>query len=389
MLAILTTHPIQYQVPVWRELARRGVPLEVWYMSEMGAGRYHDKGFARDISWDIDLLGGYRSRVLPMRTAGADTASFRGLRLGALDLSSAAALLINGWFPQAYWQAASQAFRARVPVLLRAETNLMQQPPWWKRAVRRGALTWLLRRVAVALPIGRANRAFYEHHGVSADRMIASPYCVDNHWFASAAAVAHDGRPSPRDRWNIPPDAACFLFSGKLIPSKRVHDLIEAFLRDGGGPRHLLIAGDGELGADLERRARASVRGGRSITFAGFLSQRDMPAAYAAADCLVLPSDRRETWGLVVNEAMACGLPALVSDEVGCGPDLIDPSRTGDVFPVGDIAALAGLLDAWSDRARCERARRAVLERIDAYSIARAADGIAAAAERTAAAQVG
>ena len=367
MLAILTTHPVQYQVPIWRELARRGVPHEVWYMSDEGAGRYHDRGFGRDISWDVDLLSGYRHRLVPMRSAGADMRAFRGLRLKPLDFTSAGALLINGWFPQAYWQAASQAFRAGVPVLLRAETNLLQAPVWWKRAVRARALAWLLRRVAVALPIGRANRALYERYGVPAERMIASPYCVDNAAFAAAAARADLA--AARRRWSVPADAACFLFAGKLIPPKRAGDLIEAFARTlDGGPCHLLFVGDGELRGDLERHAAAAARPGRTISFAGFLSQREMPAAYAAADCLVLPSDRRETWGLVVNEAMACGLPALVSDGVGCGPDLVEPGITGDVFPAGTVGALSALLARWSDRARCRGAR--------------AADGIAAAAGR-------
>jgi glycosyltransferase involved in cell wall biosynthesis len=80
------------------------------------------------------------------------------------------------------------------------------------------------------------------------------------------------------------------------------------------------------------------------VTFAGFLNQTEIVKAYLAADCLVLPSDYGETWGLVVNEAMACGLPAIVSDRVGCGPDLIIDGVTGYIFPFGDITALAGKL---------------------------------------------
>jgi glycosyltransferase involved in cell wall biosynthesis len=108
-----------------------------------------------------------------------------------------------------------------------------------------------------------------------------------------------------------------------------------------------LMVGDGPLRQACEELARTT---NAPIHFAGFLNQSKMPAAYAAADVLVLPSDGGETWGLVVNEAMASGKPCLVSDHVGCGPDLIIPGETGDVFPLGDIAALASLLGSYAER---------------------------------------
>ena len=102
---------------------------------------------------------------------------------------------------------------------------------------------------------------------------------------------------------------------------------------------HLLFVGAGALECSLRTAAADS---GISCSFAGFLNQTEIPNAYAATDCLVLPSDSGETWGLVVNEAMACGLPAIVSDRVGCREDLIVEGITGHSFPFGDIPALAG-----------------------------------------------
>ena len=77
-----------------------------------------------------------------------------------------------------------------------------------------------------------------------------------------------------------------------------------------------------------------------NASFAGFLNQSEISRAYVAADCLVLPSDAQETWGLVVNEAMASGLPSIVSNACGCVEDLIEPIRPDLSYPVGDIAAL-------------------------------------------------
>src|SRR5207248_1690512 len=120
-----------------------------------------------------------------------------------------------------------------------------------------------------------------------------------------------------------------------------------------GAQAHVLVVGDGEL--MTEARALAA-RERLPLTFAGFLNQTEIVGAYVAADCLVLPSDTGETWGLVVNEAMACGIPAIVSDQVGCGPDLVSDSVTGAMFPMGDIDALARcLIDFSADPQRLRR----------------------------------
>src|SRR5439155_13243227 len=129
-------------------------------------------------------------------------------------------------------------------------------------------------------------------------------------------------------------DSTVVLFAGKFIALKRPLDFIRAVA---GAPVAGLMAGDGPLRGECEALARTL---GANIRFTGFLNQREIAGAYSAADALVLPSDQ-ETWGMVVNEAMSCGLPCIVSDSVGCGPDLIEPSKTGFIFPTGNTGALA------------------------------------------------
>jgi len=155
-------------------------------------------------------------------------------------------------------------------------------------------------------------------------------------------------------------------------------DLLEAIgylAEDPSAPNvHLLVVGTGELEATARERVASA---GLPVTFAGFLNQSAIPEAYVAADCLALPSDCGETWGLVVNEAMACGLPAVVSDRVGCGPDLVEPGVTGALFPCGDTTALAETLgrlcgDPAALMRMGEAARQRVVER---YSIAAAVAG--------------
>ena len=368
MLAILTTHPIQYQVPLWQALAADGaVPFEVWYFSDHGVRPSYDVQFGKSFSWDLDTLKGYPSRFLKTN-ADANVARFNQVRLeeplGQLMRErGVTALWIQGWQVRAYWQAVWQADAARVPVWLRGESNDLQPVPVWKKQARRIMHGRLFKRVRDFLYIGQANRRLYESYGVREEQLHPAPYCVDNERFARQASELSKQRAAIRRQWRIPENALCLLFAGKFIPKKRPADLIAAAhharLRNTGRPLHLLFVGSGELGQELRAACRvvydadakaARDSGGRGegnlderpvASFTGFLNQTEISKAYVAADCLVLPSDHQETWGLVVNEAMASGLPCVVSDACGCGEDLIAPINAAFRFPLGQPEALA------------------------------------------------
>jgi glycosyltransferase involved in cell wall biosynthesis len=166
---------------------------------------------------------------------------------------------------------------------------------------------------------------------------------------------------------------------GRLVEMKRPLDLVEATARLPDKARWLVaFAGAGPLAASIEARARAlSVR----VAMLGFVNQAELPRIYGASDLLGLPSSSGETWGLVVNEAMASGLPAVVSDAAGCAPDLIEEGRTGFAFPSGDLAALARALERGAEL-RSDPGARAALEAMTrAHSPARAAEQIILAIE--------
>jgi glycosyltransferase involved in cell wall biosynthesis len=154
-----------------------------------------------------------------------------------------------------------------------------------------------------------------------------------------------------------------------------------ALLRERGCAVEVAFVGSGELRQSLADSAQAA---SVPVHFHGFINQSELPAVYAAADLLVLPSDGRETWGLVVNEAMACGIAAVVSDAVGCGPDLIENGMTGAIYPVGDAEALAAAIESALAMPR-EATRRNIAMAMQIYSPKRAAQGIieAAAAMRS------
>jgi glycosyltransferase involved in cell wall biosynthesis len=366
MLIILSTHPIQYQVPLWQALARDGrVPFEVWYLCDHGTRVSHDQEFGTQFAWDLDMLAGYPHQFLKT-PPDVTPASFWKCRLKEslrerLRSSGARVLWIQGWQVAGYWQAVHEARCAGVKVWLRGESNdLAPAPAAWKQLLKRLLLGWFFVRVDKFLCIGKANRRLYESYGIKADRLLSAPYCVDNERFGRQKAEMEKQKAEIRKRWGIAEDAFCVLFCGKFIPKKRPLDLVKAaalLIENKRLPNlHLLFTGSGELGPELRAACHvvfdAEQQNSELLTpnselppasFAGFLNQTQISEAYVAADCLVLPSDYGETWGLVVNEAMASGLPCVISDHCGSAEDLgvQSPNQT---FSFGDCHMLADCL---------------------------------------------
>jgi len=368
MLAILSTHPIQYQVPLWQALAKTGsVPFKVWYLTAHGTEPSYDRQFGKSFAWDLDVLSGYPHRFLKVNS-GADVSSFSKLRIverltPLLREKEVSALWVQGWNVLAYWQVVWQAHAAGVPVWLRGESNDLAITAAWKKPLKQVLLRQFFGRVEKFLYIGEANRRFYANYGVRPEQLSPAPYCVDNERLASQAVGLRPGRKDIRREWGIANDAFCVLFAGKFIDKKRPFDLVNALkdarLAQPDRPLHILFVGSGDLGQPLRRACQVVFNAETSnktingvhenataprATFAGFLNQKEISRAYVAADCLVLPSDARETWGLVVNEAMASGLPCVVSDACGCAEDLVAPINSQLVYPLGDTSALAGAL---------------------------------------------
>jgi glycosyltransferase involved in cell wall biosynthesis len=371
MLAILTTHPIQYQVPLWQALAKDGsVPFEVWYLSDHGTRNSHDVEFGESFAWDLNMLQGYSYRFLNVNP-NPKVSRFLGVKLrepleNLFREKQVTALWIQGWQVLAYWQAVWQAHAAGIPVWVRGESNDLAQTPFWKKVIKRAVVGQLFSRIQQFLYIGQANRRLYESYGIRPEQLHPAPYCVDNERFAREAQDLRPQRAAIRRAWNIPEDAFCILFAGKFIPKKRPWDLTAAArdprLQRLGRPLHLLFVGSGELGGKLRDQCRVvfdkghktepmgqSLNGHGNLpiaSFAGFLNQTEMSKAYVAADCLVLPSDPGETWGLVVNEAMASGLPCIVSDACGCAEDLIRPVSEEFCFRMAERSLIAKAITA-------------------------------------------
>ena len=374
-LAIAATHPVQYQVPWYRALSERdGVDLTV-YFALLPSPEQQGVGFGRDFAWDVPLLDGYRWAVLENTAGEPSLHGFFASRTPGVEEALAHArpevVIVGGWNALPLLQALRACRRLRIPCLVRAESSGLRRRPPWVRAVHRG----LLSRFDACLAIGQSNREFYRRNGVPAHRIFPVPYFVDNERFAAQGAARMPERASIRTGWSIAPEETCFLFAGKLVPKKRVLDFLAACgTARRSDPRiRALVVGTGEMDSVAREFAARHESG---AVFAGFLNQSEISRAYVAADCLVLPSDYGETWGLVVNEAMVHGLPAIVSDRVGCGPDLVIEGKTGRIVPFGDVGVLARTLLAMSadGTGRVEMGRRARAH-VASYSAERAVEG--------------
>ena len=376
-LVAVATHPIQYQAPWFRALALHpSLELHVLFAMLPDAAA-QGVGFGRAFEWDVPLRVGYSSEALDNAIGSPSLESYWGSstpRVGRrLHDLRPDAVLLTGWQQRPLVQALMAAHKQKLPVLMRGESNDLKK----RSRIVRWLQRMLLSRCAACLPIGLANAQFYRRRGVSDDQLFSCPYFVDNERFARQARELESDRTSLRAGWQIKSDAFCFLFAGKFIPKKRPADLLIAADRLAGrdGRVHVLMTGSGPLVDDLRALAASGVV---PVTFTGFLNQTEIARAYVAADSLVLPSDHGETWGLVVNEAMACGRAAIVSNLVGCGDDLVHEGTTGERFPCSDIGSLVDQMGRMAaDRSHAAAMGRAARELVSGeYNLERAVDGV-------------
>ncbi len=344
-LAILSTHPIQYYAPLFKQLTLSGrvQPRVFFTWEQSGAGAVHDPGFSRRIEWDIPLLEGYESQFVPNVAARPGTSHFRGLRnptlIPTLESWRPDALLVFGWNNESHLRVLRH-FRGKVPIFFRGDSTLLGNRPNLRTLARRLALRWVYRHIDVAIAVGSNNRDYFRWCGVREERIAHAPHAVDTARFADPDGLYQSQAHEQLRKLGIRSDERVLLFAGKFIVEKDCVLLLEAFLQ-AATPGHLIMVGNGPFEKELQARAA----GRTDVHFLPFQNQQAMPMVYRLGDAYVLPS-RSETWGLALNEAMASGRPVIASSKVGGARDLVTHQVNGWMFESGNLGQLVAVIRA-------------------------------------------
>ena len=341
-LAILSTHPIQYNAPLFRLLADdQAIGLKVFYSKKSDEVRY-DKDFGREVVWDIPLTESYEHESFE-----ASSRPGQKQLIHAIEQFDPAALLVFGWNFPGHW-ATMRHFKGRVPVWFRGDSTLIDPLPFWKKALRKLLLTQVYRSVDRAFYVGKANKRYFLWAGLKEKQLTYAPHAVDNEYFMRDDEERRRQAVRKRKELGIAPDAIVFMFVGKLESKKQPELLGRAFQNVQSESTHLVFLGSGALEDSLKREFRVL----SNVHFVGFQNQGLMPIWYRVANVLCLPSKGPgETWGLAVNEAMACGCQAIVSDRVGCAMEFekITPDSI-HVFPWNDANALSSCMQTLAEK---------------------------------------
>ncbi|CAF0694449.1 glycosyltransferase family 4 protein [Candidatus Methylacidithermus pantelleriae] len=377
-IAHLVSHPIQYFAPVYKEIAnRREVELRVYFYSDASVTSCFDPGFCRKVKWDIPLLNGYAYRFSKYGYGKPPPDPFfefpRWDVIRELQETSFDVVWIHGYTYVTHLLAGLLAWGRKRPVLLRMDSNLVDpRPPlvgWLKERV----LPVFFRR-CWGLYVGQLNKKYFLHYGVNKERLFAAPHCVDNEFFREQDQALGKSKKRWKQEFGITDGLPVILFCGKLVPKKDPLGLLEAYAKI-KEKAWLLLVGDGPLRRAVTEYVRQN--GLKRVVMVGFLNQKEIGKAYCIGDVLVLPSRWGETWGLVVNEAMNFGLPIIVTERVGCAPDLVLEGENGFVVPAGDPVFLAKAIDrVLGDPALRARMGEVSREIVNRYTPRVCADGI-------------
>ncbi len=349
-LAIITTHPIQYNAPLFKLLKQRGnISIKVFYTWSQSKVSVYDARFGVERNWDIPLLEGYEFEFVKNISLRPDSNRFFGIINPGLKKKLIQqkfdVVLIYRW---SVWSHLLLMLTkgSKVRIWFRGDSHLQtaySNPI--KNFFKRKVLSLVYSNVSRIFYAGSMNKRYFNYYGVEDSKLYFMPHAVDNGRFITEAAHHMQKAKEERQLLGINDTDIVFLYAGKFYDIKNLTLLINAFQKLKGSQYRLLLFGSGEQEEQLRELAATDIR----IHFQPFQNQSAMPFVYRMGDVYVLPS-KSETWGLGVNEAMACGLPAIVSTACGCAPELIISNETGFTFEAHQEADLLQQLQRFTNR---------------------------------------
>jgi len=372
-LVIVTEIIAPYRIPVLNALAQRPeIELEVLFLSENDPTLRQWKVYKDEIKFQYHVLPSWRQRL-----GRYNLLINRGVR-STLNRIKPDVVLCGGYNYLACWSAAYWARAHRVPLLLWSESTA------WDR--RRGyrfvefLKARFLRLCEAFVVPGKSSLNYLKDLGIAEQQIFTAPNAVDTALFSELAKAARRDESQVRARNRLP--SRYFLFVGRTVKDKGVFELLNAYAQMDAGLRSrlgLVIAGNGSDNQELVERATKIVPG--TIRFLGFVHREQLPEIYALADGFIFPT-HSDPWGLVVNEALACGLPVIVTSVAGCALDLVQDGLNGFVVPPRDPSSLAlAMTTVAEDTGKRVEMGSNSRKRIEAYSPAAWANGVLQAVE--------
>lgn len=340
-LGVILSHPIHYYVPLFKLLGKcSDIDVTVLYCSDAGVREDYCPELGRNYRFDTPLLDGYGYRFIHNTSPFPSIFNFWGLinpgLIGEIRRGRFDAVMVMGWAHFSMLLAVAGARLSGTAVLMHGDSAPLYPLPWLKRTAKRIILRTLFRFVDAYLVCGTLNGQFYSQYGAERERMFLAPWSVDNEFFIRESDRHRMEWADHRRQLGLGPNQTVFIFVGKIVERKRPFELVQAIeqLSVEGEAVSLLIIGDGPDRRRIEEYV--AQRRLEFIRFLGFVNQSEMPKYYSLSDVFVLPSEK-DPRGTVTNEAMACGLPIVISDRVGVWGegDIVRHDDNGYVFPFG------------------------------------------------------
>ena len=368
-LAIIASHPIQYYAP-WFKYIASIVDVQVFYMEEDKRQGLAEGEFGTSFEWDVDLLEGYKYTFLKNTSKNPGVNNFKGcdvpeiystLKKGKFD-----AVLVMGWYLKGFLQAIAACKIYKIPLLVRGDSKLESSNSGLKKIIKKIFYPLFLKFFDIILYVGEKNKEYLEYFGVPKTKLVFCPHFIDQGFFSKD--LNNFNKTELIKKMNLSENSFKLLFVGKFIEIKKTMDILRAIklIQNDDLQMELLLVGNGILDESLRNYYKKNCN--FKVHFLGFKNQTELPEIYYLSDALILPS-QSETWGLVVNEAFALRTPAIVSNHVGCAPDLIDSGTTGEVFECGNINDLAKKIKLISKYSKSEISKKEIQKKNKIYSI--------------------
>ncbi|MEO6456055.1 MAG: glycosyltransferase family 4 protein [Ginsengibacter sp.] len=350
-LAIITTHPIQYNAPMFAMLHQRAnIALKVFYTwGDTVLKSKYDPGFNKAIEWDIPLLEGYEYEFLENVSKKKGSHHYNGIInpdiIKKINEWRADVLLVYGWKFNSHLRV-MRHFKNKIPVWFRGDSTLLDEKKGLKSFFKTILLRWVYKHVDIAFFTGANNKEYFLHNGLKPYQLIKAFHAIDNERFQNIDSRYFLQVEQLKTKLKISPNSLIFLYAGKLESKKGVENILNAFMAFKNKSTHLLIVGNGPE----ERKLKNLYSEVTNVTFLDFQNQMIMPVIYQLCDVYVLASTGPgESWGLSINEAMAAGKAILASDKCGGAVDLIVNGLNGFIFEAGNVADLTSKMQMLSE----------------------------------------